>query len=75
MQKSRSEIKLIKKIEVKVIIEARINKKKHWICILNLGVFRYYGKKIYGRDIKKRRCLYNKHVNRNEKHYCHFNKR
>ena len=24
---------------------------------------------------KKRRCLYNRHVNRNEKHYCHFNER
>ena len=32
-------------------------------------------KKIYGRDVNKKRCLYNKHVNRNEKHYCHFNKR
>ena len=32
-------------------------------------------KKFYGRDINKRRCLYNKHVNRNEKHYCHFNER
>ena len=32
-------------------------------------------KKLYVRDVNKRRCLYNEHVNRNEKHYCHFNKR
>ena len=31
MQKSRGEIKLIEKIEVKVIIEARINKKNGYV--------------------------------------------
>ena len=32
-------------------------------------------KTFYGRDVNKRRCLYNKHVYRNEKQYCHFNER
>ena len=74
MQKSRGEIKLIKIIEVKIIIEGRFYKKIMDMyfksdCMPTLW------KKIYGRDVNKRLGLYNKHVNRNEKHYCHFNER
>ena len=74
MQKSRGGIKLNKIIAVKITIEGRNNKNlmdiyfKSW-CMLIIW------RKFYGRDINKRRCLYNKHANRNEKHYCHFNKR
>ena len=32
-------------------------------------------KKLNGRDVNKRRCLYKRLVKRNEKRYCHFNKR
>ena len=32
-------------------------------------------RKCYERDINKKLCLYNKHVNRNEKHYCYFKKK
>ena len=73
MQESRSQIKLLKIIQVKMIIEGRIYKN-----IMDMysesGCMPILWKKFYGRDVIKRR-LYNKHVNRNEKHYCHFNKR
>ena len=74
LRKSRGEIKIIKKIEVKIILEGRINKN-----ILDLyfksGCMPILWKENYGRQVNKRRCLYNKHVNRNENHYCHSNER
>ena len=73
MQKSKGEIKLFKIFEVKIIIEGRINKNINDICFKS-GCMPILWKKLYGRDVNKRRCLYNNHVNRNEKHYCHFNK-
>ena len=74
MQKSRDEIKPNKKIEVKFIIEVRINKNTMDMYFKSecMPILR---KKVYGRHVNKRSCLYNKHVSRNEKHYCHFNKR
>ena len=74
MQKSRGEIKLIKIFEVKIIFEGRINKNIMDMYFKSecMPIIR---KKFYGRDINKRRCLNNDYVNRNEKHYCHFNER
>ena len=74
MQKSRGEFKLFKIIEVKIIIEGRFNKNLMDMYFKS-GCMPILWRKLYGRDVKKRRCLYNKHVNRNEKHYCHFNER
>ena len=74
MQKPRGEIKLIKIFEVKIIIEGR-NYKNIVDMFFKSGCIPLLWKKIYGRDVNKRRFLYIKHVNRNEKHYCHFNKR
>ena len=69
MQKSRGEIKLIKIIEVKIIIEGRINK-----IIMDMyfksGCMPILWENFYGREVNKKRCLYNKQVNRNEKHFC-----
>ena len=73
MQKSRGEIKLIEKIQVKITIVGRIY-KNIMDMYFKSGCIPVLWKKLYGRDINKRHCLYNKHVNRNEKHYCHFNK-
>ena len=44
------------------------------MCFKN-GCMPISWKKFCGRDVNKRRCLYNKHVNANEKHYCLFNER
>ena len=74
MQKSRGEIKHIKIIGVKILIEGRISKNK-MDMYFKTGCMPILWKKVYGRDVNKRRCLYIKHVNRNEKHYCHFNER
>ena len=74
MQKSRGEIKLIETIEVKIIIES-ISKENILDMYFKSGCMPILWKKNYGQDVNKRRCLYNKHVNRNEKHYYHFNKR
>ena len=74
MQKSRGEIKLIKIIEVKIIIEGR-NEKNVMDKYFKSECMPVLWRKCYGRDINKKRCRYNKHVNRNEKHYCYFNKR
>ena len=74
MQKSRGEIKLIIIIEAKNIIEGRINKNIIDIYFKS-GFMPILWRKFYGRGAKRRRCVYNKHVNRNEKHYCHFNER
>ena len=65
VQKSRGEIKLVKIIEIKIIIESRIYKNitdvyfKSWCKPI-------IWKKFYGRYIN---------VNQNEKHYYHFNKK
>ena len=67
MQKSRGEIKLVRIIEVKIIIEGR-NIKNIIDMYFKSGCMPILWKNFYGRDKKKRRCLYNKHVNRNEKH-------
>ena len=74
MQKSRSEIKLIKINEVNLIIEGRI-KKNIMEMYFKSGCMPTIWKKFYGRGVNKKRCLYNKQVNRNEKHFCHFNER
>ena len=63
MQNWRGEIKLVKIIEVKIIIEGRIN-KNIMDMYFKSGCMPILWKKFYGRDINKRRCLYNKHVNR-----------
>ena len=68
MQKSRGEIKLIKIIEVKIIIEGRIYKNIMHMYFKS-GCMPILWKNFYGR------FRYNKHVNRNGKHYCHFNER
>ena len=74
MQKSRGEVNVVKKLEMKIIFENRINE-----IIMDMyfksGCMPILWKKNCGRDLNKRRCLYNKHLNRNEKHYCHFNER
>ena len=74
MQKSEGKIKLIKIIEVKIIIESRINKNIMDMSF-KTGRMPILWKKFSGRNVNKKRCLYNKHLNRNEKHYCHFNER
>ena len=62
MRKSRDEIKLIKIIEVRIIIEGRIN-KNIMDMYFKSGCMPILWKQIYGRDVIKRRSLYNKHVN------------
>ena len=74
MQKSRGEIQLIKIFEVKIIIEGRISKNK-MDMFFEIGCMPILWKKFYSREVNKKRYLYNKHINRNEKHYCHFNER
>ena len=65
MQKPRGENKLVKIIEVKIIIEGRIYKNIMDMYFIS-GCMPILWKKIYGH------CPYKKHVNRNEKHCCHF---
>ena len=74
MQISRSEFKFFKIIEVKILIEGRIN-KNIMDMYFKSGCLPIIWKKFYGRDVNKRRCLYNKHVNQNEKDHCQFNER
>ena len=74
MQKSRVEIKLIKIIDVKIIIEGRNNKNKMDMYFKS-GCMPKLWKNFHSREVNKKRYLYNKHMNRNEKHYCHFNER
>ena len=74
LQKSRGEIELIKINEVKIIFEGRII-KNIMDMYFKSGCMPLSWKKYYGRDVNKRRCLYNNHVNRNGKHCCHFNER
>ena len=74
MQKSRDEIKLIKIFEVKFKIERRIIKNLMDMYFKS-GCMPILWKKLYGRDVNKRRCLYNRQVNRNEKHYRLFKER
>ena len=74
MQKSRGEIEPNKIFEVKIIIEGRII-KNIMDMYFKTGCMPISWKKFQRRDVSKRRCLYNKYVNRDEKHYCHFNKR
>ena len=62
MQKSRGEIKLIKIIEVEIIIEGRINKNIKDMYFKSEGMPVFW-RKCYGRDINTRRCLHSKHVN------------
>ena len=62
MQKPRGEIKLIKIMEVKIIIETRIN-KNIMDMYFKSGCMPILWKKIYERDANKTRCIYNKHVN------------
>ena len=74
MQKSRGGIKHIKIFEVQITIESR-NNKNVMDMYFKSGCMPILWKKFYGRDINKRRCLCDRQVNRNEKHYCHFNER
>ena len=68
MQKSRGKIKLIKIIEVKIIIEGRIYKSIIDMCFIS-GCMPILWKRFYEKFVNDR--LQNCY----EKHYCRFNER
>ena len=74
MQLSIGMIKLIKTIQVKIIIKGKISKNIMDIYF-KIGCMPLLWRKYYIKVVNNRRDLYNRKQNCREKHYCQFNER